>query len=99
MNDDERSSKHTDDDEQAAIAYLNIVEERLLEVLEDATRYEDEQGRPQFGRWAAMHALVDLAGRHMLSAIELEGEEGRRRCMQLVNQLTMLIAPTIGRTQ
>src|SRR5262245_33331449 len=78
-------------EEREAVALVERIENDLGLALERHTRMADEP--PRFSRAVALHAVVDLAGRLMLSALTEEGDEARPRLAAMLRQLELLIAP------
>jgi hypothetical protein len=81
----------TADDERDVVALVERIEQDLLLVLERHTQMVADS--PRYSRWVAMHSVIDLAGRLMLSAIAIEGDEARPRIAAMIDHLALLMTP------
>jgi hypothetical protein len=94
MPDTTRNADADADAEADVLALVTRIENELLTVLERHTRMLDEAGEPRYSRAVAMHAVVDLAGRLMASAIVVDGERGRALSQAMFDWLYMYILPS-----
>jgi hypothetical protein len=83
------SPKTTADPREAEVlAQVEYVETGLLDVIDQRTQ---NSPTPRHRRRLARHAVIDLAGRLMMSEIDCDGEDARRRCLLQLRELVVLV--------
>jgi hypothetical protein len=83
----------TADQERALFDLSAAIQCDIEAVLEAHQQRRIAAGEPRFTRWLALHAVVELAGRMMLSTLFEQGDEARPALARMIQQLEMLVLP------
>ena len=90
--------RHSADDEQQARALLDTIETRVLDTISSVLVTDLAMDSIRASHYIMANALIELTGRVMGELIR-EAPEMRPRCVQLIDHLSLYLAPMPGRPQ